>query len=50
MEEAIKQIKELAANESNLDVKQGYQKAVIVILNIMPEQLTNEINNHINKN
>lgn len=50
MEEAIKQLKELAANEANLDVKQGYQKSVIVLLNIMSEQLTNEINNHINQN
>ena len=50
MEEAIKQIKELSANETNLDVKQGYQKSIIVLLNIMSEQLNQEINNHIKQN
>lgn len=50
MEEAIKQIKERIASESNPDVKQGLKDAYIIVMTVYSNQLNQEINNHINQN
>jgi hypothetical protein len=50
MEEAIKQIKDRIATETNHDVKQGLKDAYIIIMTVYSNMLNQEINNQIKQN